>query len=123
MTETNTEEYILYDYIYSKHTKYKLSYRAKSRSVLALPITKAIRRDGLPRGTVNLLEIMKTFCLNCHGCFMDTDTGTSQVVLVVKNPPANAGDAKYALSVYRKGEGNDVSEMHGIHSLDPEAAV
>ena len=33
----------------------------KSRSVLALPITRAIRRDGLPRGTVNLLEVMKMF--------------------------------------------------------------
>ena len=42
---------------------------------------------------------------------------------MVKNPPANAGDARDGLSVYRKGEGNDVSELHGIHSLDPEAAV
>ena len=54
---------------------------------------------------------------------LHTDTGTCQVVLVVMNPPANAGDARDALSVYRKGEGNDVSELHGIHSLDPQVAV
>ena len=123
MKETNTEEHILYDYIYSKHTKYKLSYRDKKQISACLAYNQSQERWTAKGHREPFGDNEAVLCLNCHGCFMDTDTGTSQVALVVKNPPANAGDARDGLSVYRKGEGNDVSELHGIHSLDPEAAV
>ena len=95
MKETNTEEHILYDYIYSKHTKYKLSYRDKKQISACLAYNQSQKERWTAKGHREPFgDNEAVLCLNCHGCFMDTDTGTSQVALVVKNPPANAGDAR-----------------------------
>ena len=53
-------------------------------------------------------------CSNIHLTFLILHSGASQMVLVVKNPPANAGDARDAGSI--PGSGRSLGEGMATHS-------